>query len=301
MEARAFHIVATVLTPPLGEGEPSAEAPVYDAAVTEPQVRRMGQLTERPESELLTYGGYLAVPELLATQRLRSEPAVHDELLFIVVHQAYELWFKQLLFELESIRDLMIGGDAERARHYLTRVHAIERVLIEHIEVLETMSPQDFLEFRSLLTPASGFQSAQFREIEFLSGLKDRRYLRDLAASPDELARLARRLEEPTVWDGFVALLERNGLAMREDDEDARMASLLAMTREPHHAPLFAVSEGLVDHDEAIATWRAHHVLMVEREIGAKPGTGGSAGVEYLRSTLGKRFFPELWGLRSRL
>lgn len=263
-------------------------------------VRRMGRLTE-PTEGLLTYGDYLALPELLSLQRLLSEPRVHDELLFITVHQAYELWFKQLLFELESTRDRMIDGDPERARHYLTRVHAIERVLIDHIQVLETMTPQDFLEFRSLLTPASGFQSAQFREVEFLCGLKDRRYLRDLAASPDELKRLARRLDEPTVWDGFVALLERNGLPMPEDDEDVRRESLLRTAREPERAHLFAVAERLLDHDEAFAQWRYHHVLMVEREIGAKPGTGGSAGVEYLRSTLDKRFFPELWGLRSHL
>jgi tryptophan 2,3-dioxygenase len=261
----------------------------------------MGRLTETKDDALLTYGGYLAVPELLSLQRLRSEPEVHDELLFIVVHQAYELWFKQLIFELESIRDRMIEGDAERARHYLTRVAAIERVLIEHIEVLETMTPQDFLEFRSLLTPASGFQSVQFREVEFLSGLKDRRYLHDLAATPDELRRLARRLDEPTLWEGFVALLEANDLEMPEDDEAARMDSLLRMAREAEHAALFAVSEGLIDHDEAFARWRSLHVLMVERQIGAKPGTGGSAGVDYLRSTLNKRFFPELWDLRSHL
>src|SRR5215211_583081 len=228
----------------------------------------MGRLTEPAEKGLLTYGEYLAVPELISLQRLRSDPPVHDELLFIVVHQAYELWFRQLIFELESVRDRMFEDDAERARHYLTRVHAIERVLIDHIQVLETMTPQDFLEFRSLLTPASGFQSAQFREVEFLSGLKQPGYLRDLAASSDELERLSRRLDEPTVWDGFVALLARHGLPMP-------------------------------DHDEGFAQWRYHHVLMVEREIGAKSGTGGSSGVEYLRSTLSKRFFPELWGLRS--
>ena len=174
----------------------------------------MGRLGEPADEGLLTYGEYLAVPELIALQRLRSDPPVHDELLFIVVHQAYELWFKQLIFELESVRDQMIDGDPERARHYLTRVHAIERVLIDHIQVLETMTPQDFLEFRSLLTPASGFQSVQFREVEFISGLKQRGYLRDLAAPPEDLGRLARRLEEPTVWDGFVTLLERDGLEM---------------------------------------------------------------------------------------
>jgi len=275
--------------------------------VTEPaedaegRVRRMGRLTEPAAEGLLTYGEYLAVPELISLQRLRSDPPVHDELLFIVVHQAYELWFKQLIFELESVRDRMIDGDAERARHYLTRVHAIERVLIDHIQVLETMTPQDFLEFRSLLTPASGFQSVQFREVEFISGLKQRGYLRDLAASPEDLERLARRLEEPTVWDGFAALLERDGLEMPEDDEGARRDSLLRMAREPERAHLFAVAERLLDHDEGFAQWRYHHVLMVEREIGAKSGTGGSAGVEYLRSTLHKRFFPELWGLRSHL
>jgi tryptophan 2,3-dioxygenase len=271
--------------------------------VTEPEgrVRRMGRLTEPTAEGLLTYGEYLAVPELISLQRLRSDPAVHDELLFIVVHQAYELWFKQLIFELETARDRMLDGHAGRARHYLTRIHAIERILIDQIEVLETMSPQDFLAFRSLLSPASGFQSAQFREMEFLSGLKQRGYLKDLAASPDELARLARRLDEPTVWDGFVALLERNGLYLPEEDEEARRESLLRMAREPEHTGLFGVAEGLLDHDEAFAQWRFHHVLMVEREIGAKPGTGGSSGVEYLRSTLDKRFFPELWGLRSHL
>ena len=131
--------------------------------------RRFGQLTE-PSEELLTYSSYLKIPELLSQQQLRSDPPVHDELLFIVVHQTYELWFKQLLFELETVRDRMIAGDTGRARHYLVRVHVIERVLIQHIEVLQSMSPQDFLEFRSVLTPASGFQSAQFREVEFLLG-----------------------------------------------------------------------------------------------------------------------------------
>lgn len=259
--------------------------------------RRFGRLADPAEG--LTYGSYLKIPDLLGLQQLRSDPPVHDELLFIVVHQAYELWFTQLLFELTSIRDLMFGGDRERARRYLFRVHAIERVLIEHIGVLESMSPQDFLAFRAVLAPASGFQSAQFREVEFLSGLKDPRFLDDLATSPEERARLERRIAEPTLWDGFCALLEGAGLSMPPEDEGARAASLVAMARE--RPDLFAVSEGLLDHDEAIAQWRCLHVLMVEREIGAKRGTGGSSGVGYLRSTLDKRFFPELWGLRSRL
>ncbi|MEP6476895.1 MAG: tryptophan 2,3-dioxygenase family protein [Actinomycetota bacterium] len=261
--------------------------------------RRFGRLTSETDEGLLSYGSYLKLPELIELQQLRSDPPVHDELVFIVVHQAYELWFRQLLFELEAIRDRLFDGDTERARHYLVRVRAIERVLIQHIDVLRSMSPQDFLAFRSLLTPASGFQSVQFREVEFVSGLKDPRYLEDLAASPEDRSRLARRLEEPTVWDGFVALLERHGLPMPADDDQARMGSLVAMAQE--HPALFAVSEGLVDHDEGVATWRHAHVLMVEREIGAKRGTGGSSGVGYLRGTLDKRFFPELWELRSHL
>ncbi len=260
--------------------------------------RRFGQLTE-PSESLLTYSSYLKIPDLLSLQQLRSDPPVHDELLFIVVHQAYELWFKQVLFELESIRDRMFAGDAERARHYLVRVHAIERVLIDHIEVLQSMSPQDFLAFRALLTPASGFQSVQFRELEFLSGLKDERYLRDVASEPDERARLERRLSEPTLWEGFCALMDTNGFPMPADDAELRRVSLVAMARGDRE--LFAISEGLLDHDESLSIWRFHHVLMVEREIGAKRGTGGSSGVDYLRSTLDKRCFPELWGLRSHL
>jgi tryptophan 2,3-dioxygenase len=270
--------------------------------MTEGRQRRFGRTSEEAsevEVDLLTYGGYLKLPELLSLQQLLSDPPVHDELLFIVVHQAYELWFKQLLFELESVRDRLFEGDTERARHYLKRVHAIERVLIEHIEVLETMSPLDFLAFRDHLAPASGFQSAQFRELEFISGLKDERLLGDLAASPEERDRLERRMAEPTLWDGFCTLMESKGFPMPADDEERRTASLVAMAREQRE--LFAVSEAMLDHDESVARWRSIHVLMVEREIGAKRGTGGSSGVGYLRTTLDKRFFPELWGVRGDL
>jgi tryptophan 2,3-dioxygenase len=266
--------------------------------MTDGQQRRFGR-TSDADVDLLTYGEYLKLPELLSIQQLLSDPPVHDELLFIVVHQAYELWFKQLLFELESVRDRLFASDTERARHYLLRVHAIERVLIEHIEVLETMSPQDFLAFRDHLAPASGFQSLQFRELEFISGLKDAGFLHDLAASPEERARLERRLDEPTLWDGFCSLLGKHGLPMPADDEERRTTSLVSMART--QGELFAVSEALLDHDENVARWRALHVLMVEREIGAKRGTGGSSGVAYLRTTLDKRFFPELWGLRGNL
>jgi tryptophan 2,3-dioxygenase len=241
------------------------------------------------EGRRLSYGSYLKIPELLALQEGMTE--AHDELLFIVVHQAYELWFKVLLHELEAARDAMFGGEAFAALHSLRRVKVVERLLVEQIEVLETMSPADFLAFRSELAPASGFQSVQFRELEFLSGLKNPAYLKRLEADTEERSRLERRLAEPTIWDGFLALLERSG--------SPSLAEVIHNRRE--HAELFDVAESLLDHDEAFALWRSRHVLMVERQIGGKTGTGGSTGAEYLRTTLDKRFFPALWEVRSEL
>ncbi len=195
----------------------------------------------------------------------------------------------------------MLERRGGRARHLLQRVHAIERVLIEQLPVLETMSPQDFLEFRMHLAPASGFQSVQFREIEFLSGLKDERYLDRLTVEERDYAALRRRLDEPTLWDAFCSLLEQAGLAMPPDDVDVRRESLLAMARDPHYEEEFALSEELMTHDGLFRMWRQRHVLMVERQIGSKTGTGGSTGASYLKTTLDKTFFPELWELRSDL
>jgi tryptophan 2,3-dioxygenase len=261
--------------------------------------RRMGHVSD--EEGQLSYGSYLRIPELLSLQSPLSKPAAHDELLFIIVHQAFELWFRETLFELEVVRDLMFSGEAHRARHFLARVHAIERLLIEQLEVIETMSPQDFLEFRSNLAPASGFQSVQFREIEFLGGLKERGFL-SMATEAAERARLERRVEEPTLWDAFCALLESHGLPMPAEDEEARRTSLLKMARDRDaFAELWYLSEDLLVLDELFSLWRQRHILMVERQIGTKRGTGGSSGAPYLRTTLDKRFFPELWELRSYL
>ena len=241
------------------------------------------------EGRRLSYGSYLRVADLLALQD--GLTGAHDELLFIVVHQVYELWFKVLLHELEAAREAMFAGEAFAARHSLRRVQVIERVLVEQVAVLETMSPQDFLAFRSELAPASGFQSVQFRELEFLSGLKNPAYLKRLDAEGEERTRLERRLAEPTLWDGFQALLAAAGSPALEEVYRDRAA----------HPDLFEVAESLLDHDEAVALWRSRHVLMVERQIGGKTGTGGSTGAQYLRGTLDKRFFPELWDVRSRL
>ena len=261
----------------------------------EQRERRFGE-----EGGLLSYGSYLRVGDLLAQQVLASDPPAHDELLFITVHQVYELWFKQLLHELSYARDGMLAGETYVPRHALQRCHSIERVLVEQVGVLETMTPQDFLAFRSLLAPASGFQSIQFRELEFLSGRRDVALLSRLKLSDDERARVERRLAEPSLWDAFCALLASRGLAVGSEDE--RRESLLAVARDrSRYGEVWDVAEALVTHDELLGQWRARHVDMVERQIGTKSGTGGSTGAPYLRSRLGVRFFPELWELRSYL
>lgn len=264
--------------------------------------RRFGE-----EGGLLTYGSYLRVPELLAQQVPLVDPPAHDELLFIVVHQAYELWFKQLLHELTAVRDAMRASlDAGQrptwlARHLLHRVHVIERLLIGQIDVLETMTPQDFLEFRAALAPASGFQSVQFRELEFLSGAKDPGFVgRFRSLTEDERQRLARRLAEPSLWDAYVDLLASRGLAVGTDKEI--LASLVSVARDrPHHDDLWQLAEDLLTHDELAGLWRARHVQMVERQIGTKSGTGGSTGAPYLQRRVPLRYYPLLWELRDSL
>jgi tryptophan 2,3-dioxygenase len=253
----------------------------------------------------LSYGSYLSLDVLLSQQHPESDPPAHDELLFITIHQVYELWFKQLLHELTTVRDLLLDSATHdslwTARHRLTRVTHIEQVLVAQLPVLETMTPQDFLAFRTLLSPASGFQSVQFRELEFLSGLKDPAVVTRLrSATPDEQSRLRRRLDEPSLWDGFVHALSVAGLAI-ETEDDVR-ASLLAVARDrTSYGPVWDVAEGLISHDELSAQWRALHATVVERQIGYKPGTGGSAGVGYLRERRDLRFFPLLWALRTEL
>ncbi len=223
----------------------------------------------------LSYDSYLRIPQLLELQQGLTQ--AHDELLFIVVHQVYELWFKVLIDELEAVRGAIESEDLRAARHLLARVKVIEDLLVEQVAVLETMAPQDFLTFRSELAPASGFQSVQFREIEFLSGLKDAGYIKTLDRDGDARARLQRRLDEPSLHDAFSALIERRGVTVSD-----------LYRQGDRHADLLELAEALLDHDEGFRLWRLRHVEMVERQIGDKPGTGGSTGVRYLQSTLGK-------------
>jgi tryptophan 2,3-dioxygenase len=253
------------------------------------------------EGARLTYGSYLRLEQLLTAQVPESQPPAHDELLFITIHQAYELWFAQLLHELTAVRDAMLEGQLWWARHLLIRVHVIERVLIEQIAVLETMTPQDFLVFRELLAPASGFQSAQFRELEFLSGAKDPGFLeRFRGLTEAERARLERRLDEPSLWDAMLGCLTTAGLPAADDAQT--LASLLEIARDrPRYGELWELAEALIAHDENAALWRSRHVTMVERQIGTKSGTGGSTGAPYLRSRLDLRYYPLLWELRTLL
>ena len=259
-----------------------------------------------PDSQQkLTYGGYLRIRELTALQGLKSDPGQHDETLFIIIHQTYELWFKQILHEVDAIlgyldRDEILGGT-----RLLKRCHEIQRVLVGQLTVLETMTPMDFLSFRDHLMPASGFQSAQFREIEFLSGLKEPKFLGNYDEGTPEHAQLVRRLAAPSLRDSFHSLLRRRGFDVPGDagGADERLVeALVRLYREPtQHYDLFLLAEALTEYDELWSVWRFRHVQMVERVIGGKPGTGGSDGAAYLRGTVGRRLFPELWEMRTRL
>ncbi len=253
------------------------------------------------EGGRLTYGSYLRLANLLDQQRLESDPPAHDELLFITIHQVYELWFKQVLHEMTASRDAMLSGQLWLAQHLLRRVHTIERTLTQQVDILETMTPQDFGEFRHRLSPASGFQSVQFREIEFLSGAKDPSFVKRFRGLSDaEKARLERRLAEPTLWDAFLVVLEQAGFSTADED-DLRKALQTVASDRGSYAEIWEMAEALVQHDELAAAWRARHVVMVERMIGTKPGTGGSSGAGYLRSRLDLRYYPLLWDLRSSL
>ena len=261
----------------------------------------------------LSYNKYLRVRDLIALQDCLSEPAHHDELLFITIHQAYELWFKQVLHEIDFAAAAVAEDRAPAAARALSRVAEIEKLLVTQIHILETMTPINFLGFRDQLKPASGFQSMQFREIEFASGLKDEGILR--AFGDDEFAseRLRARFDAPTLGEAFFSYLTRRGLdapsdnASQSDEERQRSydrrvrAALEVVTHFETRYEEFQLAESLIAHDEYFSLWRHHHVQMVERMLGTKKGTGGSEGVGYLKTTLDKKFFPELWEARTHL
>jgi tryptophan 2,3-dioxygenase len=271
-------------------------------------------LPDREEEPQLTYGGYLKVRELIGLQQLRSAPTQHDETLFIIIHQVYELWFKQLLHELDTIIERLNDDETLMAHRLLRRCIEIERLLVNQVAVLETMTPMDFLAFRDHLRPASGFQSFQFREIEYVSGLKDKRFLKGYEPESEEHQRLVARLAQPSVLDAFYDLLRRRGFDLPADTVSAggessienpaaherRVRELLRIYVDAeNYYSLFLLAESLIEYDEMFAMWRLRHVKMVERMIGTKSGTGGSEGAAYLRKTVERKFFPELWEVRN--
>lgn len=273
----------------------------------------MNTADEYGNSARLSYNSYLRVQDLIALQELKSNPAHHDELLFITIHQTYELWFKQILHEIDAASLFINGDKLIAASRAMLRAVEIEKILVNQIHVLETMTPIDFLGFRDELKPASGFQSMQFREIEFASGLKDERTVESF--NDDEFAseRLRKRFEAESLSDAFYRALTRDGFdapldAANEADAAKREnygrrvgANVRLQTEYEHHYPMFQLAESLIAHDEQILLWRAHHVAMVERMLGTKPGTGGSAGVGYLQTTLKKKIYPEMWEARTLL
>jgi tryptophan 2,3-dioxygenase len=265
------------------------------------------------QNPLLSYNKYLRVPDLIDLQHCLSDPAHHDELLFITIHQAYELWFKQILHEVDAAIRSMDEDSVAAAARVLRRVVEIEKLLINQIHILESMTPISFLGFRDQLNPASGFQSTQFREIEFSSGLKDKSILDEFRNDEFAYQRLVVRFESTSLGDAFYALLRRRGFDTPMDDQtldpDERkkryqkrtQAAVEILTHFAERYEEFQLAEALLEHDEYFSLWRAHHIRMVERMVGAKRGTGGSEGIGYLRTTLDKRFFPELWEARTYL
>ncbi|MDB5985007.1 MAG: tryptophan 2,3-dioxygenase [Nevskia sp.] len=260
------------------------------------------------DPKAVTYASYLQLDQLLNLQQPQSEE--HDELLFIVIHQVYELWFKQELHELYAVRTALLDDDAPRALAALKRVLTILKTLVAQIDVLETMTPLSFSAFRQRLQASSGFQSHQFRAIELLLGHKRDAVLGSYLAGSNEHTLLSRLLSEPSIYDAFLRWLALRGVAipaaaLSRDPVQATVADPLvqdALLQVYRERPLEAqLCERLVDLDEGLQEWRYRHVKMVERTIGFKAGTGGSAGAAYLRETLFRPLFPDLWAIRARL
>ena len=258
----------------------------------------------------LTYNNYLKIDELLGLQQLKSEPAEHDEMLFIIIHQTYELWFRQILHEFDKLRNELEKGQTWTSLKTMRRVLTILKTMVAQIDILETMTPLEFNSFRGFLDEASGFQSVQFREIEILCGLRSPRMLKAHEGQPRYVERLEARMAEPTLWEKFCTLLQKQGYPVAQPERKNEKGLVYdpspgppqvlieIMNNDPETALL---CEAFVDFDEGLQEWRYRHVKMVERTIGTKKGTGGSDGVTYLRGTLHQRIFPDLWEIRSKI
>ncbi|RJO76373.1 tryptophan 2,3-dioxygenase [Nocardia panacis] len=265
-------------------------------------------LSRSTESPALTYGAYLALDELLNAQKPRSEE--HDEMLFIVIHQVYELWFKQLLHELGRLQNKLEAGDTPHALHTLRRILSVFKVIVAQIDVLETMTPRQFTSFRARLDASSGFQSAQFRELEAVLGRRDPAAYAHYPAASAGRARIEAAMARPSLYDSFLHYLAKQGYAVPAELLERAVASPAEPSPEMQRILLSVytddgaaaqVAERIVDLDEGMQEWRYRHVMMVRRTIGDKPGTGGSSGADYLRDTLFRPIFADLWAVRSQL
>jgi len=258
----------------------------------------------------LTYASYLHIDELLSLQRPRSISPEHDEVLFLIIHQVYELSLNELLHEVDRVKQLLEQDESHRAQHTLKWILTILKVMVAQLDILETMTPLEFLSFRQRLDAASGFQSDQFRQLEFALGVKSEQVLHRFHDAGRAHDALERRYREPTLWDAFLHYLARErddvpAALLRRDPTEPPQSSLEIQEvlidtyrRDVKNAEL---CERLVDLDEGIQEWRYRHAKMVERTIGVKRGTGGSSGAAYLRETVGRPLFPDLWEIRSRL
>jgi tryptophan 2,3-dioxygenase len=257
-----------------------------------------------------SYAAYLKIDELLELQKPLSDGPEHDEMLFIVVHQVYELWFKEILHELDHLVGLLDRQEVPRAQHTLKRILTILKVLVAQLDILETMTPLEFLSFRDRLESGSGFQSYQFRELEFSLGWKQRQALERYSAGSAHRQRLEVRFTEPGLWDAFLRLLAASGYSIPDSQLNRDVTQVVASSADIQRVlievyrknPTIAgICERLVDLDEGIQEWRYRHVKMVQRTIGTRQGTGGSSGAEYLATTLFKPLFPDLWAIRTEL
>jgi tryptophan 2,3-dioxygenase len=258
----------------------------------------------------LTYSEYLRLDTLLHIQEPRSEGPDHDEMLFIVIHQTYELWFKEILHELDYLKKLLIDNDLPRSIHTMKRILTILKVLVHQTDILETMTPLEFLTFRDRLESASGFQSSQFREMEFALGYKNKKALNRSDYLPEDKMKLQKRYDEPSLWQVFLKFLKMNKYSIPDEliegltneahinsAEDELKNVLIEIYYKNYNIAQFC--ELMLDLDEGFQEWRYRHIKMVERTIGTKTGTGGSDGVQYLQTTLSIRFFPVLWSIRK--
>jgi len=256
----------------------------------------------------LTYSQYLKIDELLSLQKPRSDGPEHDETLFIVIHQVYELWFKQIIHETDFLQSKLTANDTPPVLHTFKRVLTILKVLVTQLDILETMSPLGFLSFRERLESGSGFQSYQFRVLEFLLGHKSRGAVERFDVGTEARRDLERRFAQPSLWDSFLAYLAANDYHVPAEQLSRDVTGPVVASGEiqqilvdcyKNNPTVSTVCERLLDLDEGIQEWRYRHVKMVERTIGNKQGTGGSSGVEYLAKTLSKPLFPDLWAIRN--